>query len=93
MFREFGMGWLTGFEPAHDGITIHCLNHLTTATTRMAEALTSWAGEVKSSLLAGPFYFRHEHRTKIRRRLKLITNAAPVGRSPETVVCVSVGEF
>lgn len=30
------MGWLTGFEPAHDGITIHCLNRLTTATVTVA---------------------------------------------------------
>ena len=28
------MGWLTGVEPANDGITIRCLNHLTTATMR-----------------------------------------------------------
>ncbi len=31
-FRSKNMGWLTGVEPANDGITIRCLNHLTTAT-------------------------------------------------------------
>jgi hypothetical protein len=57
------MGWLTGFEPAHDGITIHCLNRLTTATTPVGEALISWVPIVKTCLLAGPFEFRHELHT------------------------------
>gem|GEM_PF-705586 len=59
------MGWLTGFEPAHDGITIHCLNRLTTATTTVAEALTSWVPLVKSCLLAGLLEFRHETLTHL----------------------------
>lgn len=57
------MGWLTGFEPAHDGFTIHCLNRLTTATTAVTGGLTSWAPIVKNSLLAGLSEFRHELQT------------------------------
>lgn len=86
MNSELGMGWLTGFEPAHDGITIHCLNHLTTATTMMAEALTTWTALVKGCLLAGDLYFRHERRTNIRRRLELMSNAALDAWSKSTLL-------
>ena len=30
---NYEMGLLRGFEPPNDGVTVHCLNHLTTVTS------------------------------------------------------------
>jgi hypothetical protein len=77
------MGWLTGFEPAHDGITIHCLNRLTTATTTAGEALTSHNPSVKTCLLARPFEIRHELQTFFRTLDRFVVHPAHMGVLPK----------
>ena len=59
------MGWLRGFEPPHDGITIHCLNRLTTATTDLEQVRAAVNEELCHSQVDTPKAARRHPRLQV----------------------------